>query len=592
MNMKKLTNLPLGSREEYFLSDIYSKGKLLAQGIKSKLILNDIKYSRAFLLLYLPEENFRGIRIHFELEIKGYFENVEREKIGEIHIPKGYMINSTTFSSSWNECVVEIVPDEIYQKHCFSGQKEAKKEKQNIFFILTDNTMAKPFGKIETSFTGEIKTVLEPTVILKFKDDWNATFEEHHHYADTKIEDVDGAFSTSHLVLNLEKNNCCLNSINEVKILSDLLDKLLWYLSFGSRQRTTWVKWTAEIGTELVKHYRNNILIPEQIKYYEEPLIDRRAFQDFLQHCLEYEKQQNNLDLYLPIVYLVSSGNPTKTVEMQFLSSFLALEALLDLYAENRNKNKLFTKESWKTFRDYIKKSIEEFSGFNDDIFCVDEFKLPLSIEKLCRVINNENYNIPLNAPNNTLDWLNELLKMPNFYDILKAKKPNMSFSNIKITESVDKTKDYRNKSFSNLNNSEQSNIKRLNRLLLEENYSQETPKDHFKNLMIEKIGDFNRTSRKKVYNDFCKDMEIDNSDLWPTYGTRFNYLSLIRNKLVHGKRFEYEAFLSIANEHLRWTVERCLLAILGWKGITDVKPESLRKYTAYHDWESYYKKE
>ena len=111
---------------------------------------------------------------------------------------------------------------------------------------------------------------------------------------------------------------------------------------------------------------------------------------------------------------------------------------------------------------------------------------------------------------------------------------------------------------------------------------------------MIEKLGDFNRTSRKKVYNDFCKDMEINNSDLWPIYGTRFNYLSLsrIRNKLVHGNRFEYETFLSIANEHLRWTVERCLLAVLGWKGITDVKPESLRKYTAYHNWESYYKKE
>ena len=473
--MKKSTNLPLGSREEYFLSDIYSQGKVLAQGIKSKLILNDIKYSRSLLLLYLSNENFRCISIRFEFEIKGYFENVVGEKIGEIHIPKGYLTNSSssTFASSWNESVVEIVPDEIYQKHYLQEQLEAERGKTNIGFSLTDNRIVSPWNTIERSFTGEVKIKLYPTVILKFKDDWNATFEEHHHYADTKIEDVDGTFSTNHLVLNLERYNYCLTSVNEVKILSDFLDKVLWYLSFGSRQRTTWIKWTAEIGTELVEYHRNNIFIPEKIKYYEEPLIDRTTFQDFLQHCLEYEKQQNNLDLYLPIVYLVSSGNPTKTMEMQFLSSFLALEALLDLYAENRNKNKLFTKESWKTFRDYMKKSIEEFSGFNDDMgssdFCVGEFKPPLSIEKLCRVINNENCNIPLNAPNNTLDWLNELLKMPNFYDILKAKKPNMSFSNIKITESVDKIKDYRNKSFSNLNNSEQSNIKRVNRLLLEE---------------------------------------------------------------------------------------------------------------------------
>ena len=446
--MKKLTNLLFGSREEYFLSDIYSQGKVLAKGIKSKLIRNDIKYSRALLLLYVPNEDIRKIRIHSEFEIKGYSENMASEKIGEIHIPKGYKINATTFSSLWNESVVEIIPDEIYQIHYFPGQNETKKEKQNILFVLTYNKMVEPFKNIEMSSTGDMNIKLETTVILKLKNDWEARFEEYRYCVNTKIEEVDGTFSTSHLALNLEKDNHSLASANEVKILSDMLDTLLWYLSFGSRQRTTWIKWTAEIGTELVEHYRNNIFIPEKIKYYEEPLIDRRAFQDFLQHCLEYEKQQNNLDLYLPIVYLVSSGNPTKTMEMQFLSSFLALEALLDLYAESRNINKHFTK---------------------------------------------------------------------------KDRKP-----------------------------------------------------------------------LKEIYNDFCSNMKIDNTDLWPIYGTRFNYLSLsrIRNKLVHGNRFEYETFLSIANEHLRWTVERCLLAVLGWKGITDVKPESLRKYTAYHNWESYYKNE
>ena len=446
--MKKLTNLPFGSREEYFLSDIYSQGKVLAKGIKSKLIRNDIKYSRALLLLYVPNEDIRKIRIHSEFEIKGYSENMASEKIGEIHIPKGYKINATTFSSLWNESVVEIIPDEIYQIHYFPGQNETKKEKQNILFVLTYNKMVEPFKNIEMSSTGDMNIKLETTVILKLKNDWEARFEEYRYCVNTKIEEVDGTFSTSHLALNLEKDNHSLASANEVKILSDMLDTLLWYLSFGSRQRTTWIKWTAERGTELVEHYRNNIFIPEKIKYYEEPLIDRRAFQDFLQHCLEYEKQQNNLDLYLPIVYLVSSGNPTKTMEMQFLSSFLALEALLDLYAESRNINKHFTK---------------------------------------------------------------------------KDRKP-----------------------------------------------------------------------LKEIYNDFCSNMKIDNTDLWPIYGTRFNYLSLsrIRNKLVHGNRFEYETFLSIANEHLRWTVERCLLAVLGWKGITNVKPESLRKYTAYHNWESYYKNE
>ncbi len=108
--------------------------------------------------------------------------------------------------------------------------------------------------------------------------------------------------------------------------------------------------------------------------------------------------------------------------------------------------------------------------------FCVEEFKPPLTIENLCSGINNDNYNIPLTATINTIAWLNELLCISDFYDILHAKKPDLSFSK-NITELVDETKDCRNKGFSNLNKDEQGNIKRLNRFLLEETYPQETPK-------------------------------------------------------------------------------------------------------------------
>lgn len=476
--MKKLTNLPLGSREEYFLSDIYSQGKLLAQRIKSKLILNDIRYSRARLLLHVSNEDIRKIRVHPVFEIKGYSENMANEKIGEIHIPKGYMINATAFSSLWNEYVAEIIPDEIYHKHYFPGQNESKKEKQNIFFILTGNRVVKPFESIEKSPTGDLKKVIEPTVVLNFKGDLVATFEEHDYYVNTKVEEVDGTFSTGHLVLKIEMGNQYLVSTDEINILSELLDKLLWYLSFGSRQRTTWIKWEAEIGNEFVEYYRNIIFIPEKIASHKVPLVDIRTFQDFLQHCLEYDKQQYNIDLYLPVLYLVASDNPSKTMEMEFLSLFISLEALLDLYAESRNKNKHFDKELWEPFKTHMEGSINAFSDFNE-------------------------------------------------------------------TE---------------------------------------------KNLMIEKLGIFNQPSRKKLYNDFCNDMKIDNADLWPIYGTNTD-LSRIRNKLIHGKRFEYEAFLSIANEHLKWTVERCLLAVLGWKGNTDVDREGIRKYTAYHNWKIYYEK-
>jgi hypothetical protein len=95
------------------------------------------------------------------------------------------------------------------------------------------------------------------------------------------------------------------------------------------------------------------------------------------------------------------------------------------------------------------------------------------------------------------------------------------------------------------------------------------------------------------LYDNFCKEMKVDNSDLWPIHGKNHSLdLYRIRNKLIHGKRFETWSLLSIAIDHLRWTVERCLLAVLEWREKTEVfHKESLRIYTAYHDWKSYYDK-
>lgn len=112
--------------------------------------------------------------------------------------------------------------------------------------------------------------------------------------------------------------------------------------------------------------------------------------------------------------------------------------------------------------------------------FSVGDFKPPLTIERLCNAIVNDNYNISIQAPINTINWLNELLKIASFHDILREKKPSINFSK-NITDLVDKTKDYRNKNYFDLNNDEQNNIKRLNRLLLEETYPQGNPEEPLK---------------------------------------------------------------------------------------------------------------
>lgn len=112
---------------------------------------------------------------------------------------------------------------------------------------------------------------------------------------------------------------------------------------------------------------------------------------------------------------------------------------------------------------------------------------------------------------------------------------------------------------------------------------------DNDRAFFVRKLGNLNQTSMKVKYDYFCKEMGVDNSDLWPIYEDQDRDLYKIRNKLIHGKQFEYESYLSIAKEHLRWIIERCLLGALGWKKKTDVDREVLYNYTAYLDWKSYY---
>ena len=113
--------------------------------------------------------------------------------------------------------------------------------------------------------------------------------------------------------------------------------------------------------------------------------------------------------------------------------------------------------------------------GFKYPHFREEEFKNCLTIENLCNVINYD-IKISLRSPCKTICQLNNLLENPNFHDVLDAKKPNINFSE-KTVHLVNETKEYRNKQFSDLNNIERYNIKKLNRLLLEETYPQQTPR-------------------------------------------------------------------------------------------------------------------
>ena len=117
--------------------------------------------------------------------------------------------------------------------------------------------------------------------------------------------------------------------------------------------------------------------------------------------------------------------------------------------------------------------------GFNSD-----EFKPPMSVEKLCAAINADKYEIQFREADNTITRLNEILEFPDLYNKLsnKDKLPKKGGEVLlppDMNELKNQTADYRNAQtkFTGLNFDQQTKIKNLNRRLLEVVYPNETPK-------------------------------------------------------------------------------------------------------------------
>lgn len=131
--------------------------------------------------------------------------------------------------------------------------------------------------------------------------------------------------------------------------------------------------------------------------------------------------------------------------------------------------------------------------------FLVDEFTKHLTIEKLCKAIVDDNYDISISGFDNAIDWLNKILQIPNFYDILLAKKRK-----INLSEGIADVSNYGNRDFSNLSNNEKNLVQRLNRLLLEEIYPHETPKSRAIQLSIEdkdlKLSDMDNGTTEQLH--------------------------------------------------------------------------------------------
>ena len=92
-----------------------------------------------------------------------------------------------------------------------------------------------------------------------------------------------------------------------------------------------------------------------------------------------------------------------------------------------------------------------------------------LSIKKLCKAIENDNYGLSLSPDPDTVDWLNELIRKVDFYDkVVQKKDVNSLDGSTRNAIGTLKTRHEASKS--------EDDLKKLNRYLLEVFYPRETP--------------------------------------------------------------------------------------------------------------------
>lgn len=106
--------------------------------------------------------------------------------------------------------------------------------------------------------------------------------------------------------------------------------------------------------------------------------------------------------------------------------------------------------------------------------------------------------------------------------------------------------------------------------------------------LIYENLSALERISFGHAFKEFCQFYSVDLSDLWPISGGGDKKWSLtfIRNRLVHGEVFPSYKMraLSIATQHLQWTLERLILGYFGWSvENSNVGTEYLSPFLAAH---------
>ena len=122
-------------------------------------------------------------------------------------------------------------------------------------------------------------------------------------------------------------------------------------------------------------------------------------------------------------------------------------------------------------------KEMEEAQNRGASDFSESEFETQEKDPKrLCEAVKRSGYKLKIiSGSENTIDWLNEMLKLTSVYDEIIARRPDIPLTN-EITRLKKQTEKNRKRLFKDLYGEEQEAIKKLNRLTIELAYPQEAP--------------------------------------------------------------------------------------------------------------------
>jgi hypothetical protein len=190
--------------------------------------------------------------------------------------------------------------------------------------------------------------------------------------------------------------------------------------------------------------------------------------------------------------------------------------------------------------------------------FVQEEFQGELSVEKLCRAIKADGYNFSIKSPENSLEWLNELLRIPSLQEKILEKKEMFAYTP-ETKKFTDLTIKYHTRRFESLSAEEQNNIRRLNRLMLESLYGRNCPQTKYiiavkvKSVCNEEERNYYIESRKKNnlsiagYEDLkysIFELDIDCARKNYRVQGQFDYNS--KDEKLHGQAFPFATWINI----------------------------------------------